>query len=245
MNLSGKAALITGGAKRIGRTTALELARRGCDIAVHYCTSKSDAEETARLIEAEGRKVVLLKADLSDPAAAARLPGLAADALGRLNILVNNASVFEEMSLASFSIENWQRTLAVNLTAPMVLSNAAFPLLRADKSGRIVNLSDIAAERPWPNHLAYCVSKAALSCLTVALAGAMAPDVHVNAVALGIALFPEHYDEAKRRELIRNVPAMRAGTMEEVAATIAFLVAGSDYITGAVLACDGGRSIAW
>ncbi len=245
MNLNGKAALITGGAKRIGRTTALELARRGCDIAIHYCTSQTDAEETKRLVEAEGRRAILLQADLSDPAAAARLPQQAADGLGRLNILVNNASVFEEMSLSSFSIENWQRTLAVNLTAPMVLSNAAFPLLRADKSGRIVNLSDIAAERPWPNHLAYCVSKAALSCLTVALAGAMAPDVHVNAVALGIALFPEHYDEAKRRELIRNVPAMRAGTLEEVAATITFLVAGSDYITGAVLPCDGGRSIAW
>lgn len=245
MNLTGKAALITGGAKRIGRTTALELARRGCDIAIHYHTSQFDAEETARLVEAEGRRAVLLRADLADPAAAARLPQQAVDALGRLNILINNASVFEEMSLASFSLDDWQRTLAVNLTAPMVLSNAAFPLLRADKCGRIVNLSDIAAERPWPNHLAYCVSKAALSCLTVALANAMAPDVHVNAVALGIALFPEHYDEAKRRELIRNVPAMRAGTLEEVAATITFLVAGSDYITGAVLPCDGGRSIAW
>ena len=245
MNLSGKVALVTGGAKRIGRATALELARRGCDVAIHYHTSRADAEQTAADIRALGRRAMLLCANLADPTAARALPGQVAAELGRLDVLINNASMFEEMSLESFTVEHWNCTLAVNLTAPMVLSHAAFPLLRASRAGRIVNLSDISAERPWTSHLGYCVSKAALSCLTVALASAMAPDVYVNAVALGVALFPENYTEARKKEVIRNIPALRPGTIEEVAATICFLVDGSDYITGAVLACDGGRSLAW
>ncbi|MFH1418848.1 MAG: SDR family oxidoreductase [Planctomycetota bacterium] len=245
MKIEGHVALITGAAKRIGRAIALELAQRGCDIAVHYHTSEAEAFETAELIRAGGRKAITIQASLSDADAAAALPKKTVDELGRLDILINNASIFEPMSLDDFSPARWNETLAVNLTAPMILSHAAYPYLSAEGQGRIVNLGDICAERPWPNHLAYCVSKAGLSSLTQALAKAMAPSVRVNAVAPGAALFPEDWSRDQIKAVTRRVPALRAGTPEEVAATVRFLVTDCDYITGAILAVDGGRNIAW
>jgi pteridine reductase len=241
----GDVALITGAAKRIGRAIALELAGHGCDIAVHYQASAADAEQTAAMVRDRGRRAAVLQADLLDPAAAAELPRRTAEALGGLDILVNNASTFEPMNLRSFSPAEWNKTLAVNLTAPMILAHAAYPHLMAKRRGRIVNLVDICVERPWPDYLAYCVSKAGLSTLTQALAKAMAPDVRVNAVAPGAALFPDNYDPEKIKALIRHVPAMRPGTPEDIAVAVRFLVSGCDYVTGAILAVDGGRSIAW
>jgi pteridine reductase len=236
---------VTGAARRIGRAIALELARHGFDVAVHYNASAADAEETARMVRAAGRRAVVLQAALDDAAAAAALPGRVAEALGRLDILVNNAAVFEPMSLGDFTPAAWNNTLAINLTAPMILSHAAFPLLSTHEHGRIINLVDICVDRPWPDHLAYCASKAGLVTLTQALAKAMAPRVRVNAIAPGAALFPEDYDEAKIKSIIRHVPALRAGTAEDVAVAVGFLASNCNYVTGVILAVDGGRSIAW
>ncbi|MBN2559950.1 MAG: SDR family oxidoreductase [Phycisphaerae bacterium] len=245
VELDGKIALITGAGKRIGRAIALELARHGCDIAVHCRTSGEHAEETAEEIRGLGRRAVVLTADLADLKTVATLPRQAAQALGGLNILVNNAATFKPMSLETFSVARWNETLDVNLTAPMVLAHAAFPFLRAEPRGNIVNLVDVSAERPWPDYLAYCVSKAGLSFLTQMLAKALAPAVHVNAVAPGPAMFPEDFDKAKIKAITRRIPAMRAGSPEDVAMAVRFLVADGSYITGAILAVDGGKSIAW
>lgn len=240
-----KVALVTGGAKRIGRAIALELARGGYDVAVHCHTSRAEAIETARMIGEMGRRSTVLSADLGDPEAAAALPRRTAEALGSLSILVNNASTFEKMPFAGFRLEDWNATLAVNLTGPMVLSHAAYEFLKESPPGHIVNLLDIASDRPWPDYLAYCTSKAALSTLTLALAKALAPEVHVNGVAPGAALFPESQNPAERKEITRRIPAMREGTAEEIAAVVRFMVSGASYMTGSVLNVDGGRSIAW
>lgn len=241
----GRVALITGAAKRIGRAIALELAESGCDIAIHCHTSRDQAEETAEMIRRLDRRATVLTADLADPQAAAALVGQTIEALGELNVLINNASVYERMSLSDFSLPAWNATLALNLTAPMVLAHAAYPHLCADRNGQIVNLLDIAAERPWSDHLSYCVSKAGLSTLTSALAKAMAPDVRVNGVAPGAALFPENEDKAAIKAITRRIPALRLGTVEEIAAAVRFMVCDATYLTGAILNVDGGRSIAW
>ncbi len=245
MKLEGKVALITGGARRIGRAITLELARHGCDVAVHYNTATKDAEETAELVRELGRRTVVLSCDFTDPSAAAELPKQAADALGGLNILINNAATFESMNLDTFAVARWRETLAVNLTAPMVLAHSAYPLLCANAPGHIVNLVDIAADRPWPDRLAYCASKAGLVNLTRSLAKAMAPSVHVNAVAPGAALFPEDYDKNQIKAITRRIPTLRGGTPEDVASAVRFLIADGSYITGEVLGVDGGRSIAF
>jgi pteridine reductase len=245
LKLERKIALVTGAAKRIGRATALELARQGCDVAVHCHTSVQEADETVQMIRQLGRRAAVFDANLANPDETTALPARVVASFGGLNILINNASTFDPMTVDSFSLGKWNETIGVNLSAPMLLSHAAWPYLKADGEGRIVNLTDICADRPWPDHLAYCVSKAGLTCLTVALAKAMAPQVFVNAVAVGAAVAPEHYSPEQVKEITRNTPAMRLGTVEEVAATVCFLVSGSDYITGAILACDGGRSIAW
>jgi pteridine reductase len=245
VDIKGDVALITGAAKRIGRAIALELARGGCDVAIHYNTSAAEAEETAEAVRQLGRRAVLLRASLTDPAATAALPDQAAKALGRLDILVNNASTFTPMDVAGFSLAEWNRTLMVNLTAPMMLAHAAYPHLKARGQGRIINLLDIWADRSWPEYLAYCASKAGLSTLTQALAKAMAPDVRVNGVAPGAAMFPQDYDQEKIKAITRHIPGLRAGTAEDVATAVRFLIGGCDYMTGVILAVDGGRNIAW
>jgi len=245
VEIQGDVALITGSARRIGRAIALELAGSGCDIAIHYNASATDAEQTAEAVRQLGRRAVTLAAPLTDAGATAALPDQTVTALGRLDILINNASAFVPMNLADFSLSEWNHTLAVNLTGPMILAHAAYPHLKARRRGRIVNLLDICVDRPWPEYLAYCASKAGLSTLTQALAKAMAPDVRVNGVAPGAAMFPEDYDQEKIKAITRHIPGLRAGSAEDVAAAVHFLVAGCDYITGAILAVDGGRNIAW
>lgn len=245
MNAEGNVALVTGAAKRIGRAIALELARAGCDIAVHYGQSQTEAEETAAAVRDLGRKAAVFHANLAEADAAGMLPKHVAEEFGRLDILVNNASVFEPMTIDSYSLEQWNRTLAINLTAPMILSHAAYPYLKKNSEGRIVNLGDIAAERPWPGHIAYCVSKGGLCSLTQTLAKAMAPDVRVNAIAPGAALFPDHFEPSQIKAITRRVPSLRAGTPEEIASAVRFFVVDCDYITGTTLAVDGGRNIAW
>ncbi len=242
MKLQGTVALVTGGARRVGRAIALELAGAGCDVALHCHRSRGDAQEVANRIVAAGRRCEVVPGDLRRPEAAGEIVERTVAALGGLQILVNNASVFERMTLESFSIDDWDRTMRINVTAPAALAAAAREhLLRA--GGKIINLCDIAADRPWPGHLAYCASKAALVCLTKTLARALAPRVQVNGVAPGIAVFPEDYEDQVRQRLVDKVPLKRAGTPEDIARTVRFLAESGDYITGQILNVDGGRSI--
>ena len=251
MQLSGTVALVTGGAKRVGRAIALELARGGCDVAVHYRRSQADAEAVVALANGLGRPAIAVDGDLTDPAAWPRIVQRTVEGLGRLDILVNNASMFLPLpvpgapadSLDGFDPVLWDETLRTNLTAPVGLCHHARPHLAANGMGKVVNVCDIAADRPWPDHLAYCASKAGLVAVTKALARALAPEVQVNGVAPGIAIFPDAYSSELRRQLVGRVPLSRPGTPEEVALLVRFLVESADYITGQIVPIDGGRSL--
>jgi pteridine reductase len=247
MKLDGTVALVTGGAKRVGRAIVLELAQAGCDVAIHYRSSRAEAERLAAHVADGGRRTATIAGDLHDPASWPEIIRQTVDALGRLDILVNNASVFltgQPDCIEDFSQDQWESVLRINTVAPMALCHHAQPHLEAHGSGRIINLCDIWAEKPRPDRLAYCVSKAALEALTKGLAKALAPAILVNGVAPGIAIFPDEYNEEKRKKLTGRVPLAREGTPEEVARLVRFLVESGDYITGQMIPIDGGRSLA-
>ncbi|MGH7505815.1 MAG: SDR family NAD(P)-dependent oxidoreductase, partial [Longimicrobiales bacterium] len=190
LDLQGRVALVTGGAHRVGRALALALARAGCDVAIHYHRSADEAARTVRDIEALGVRAVALTADLADATAAAPLIEDAVAALGRLDVLVNSASLFERARVADIDAAAWDRVQAVNLRAPFLLSRAAAPHL-AKSGGCIVNMADLSALQPWPSYAHHAVSKAGLVHLTRVLARALGPDVRVNAIAPGTVLPPE------------------------------------------------------
>lgn len=237
-------ALITGGARRVGRAIALELARAGFDVAVHCRTSVDDARQTVAAVESLGRRSILLQADLTDPATPADLIRRTVEALGGLRVLVNNASIWEPGTLAEMTRESWHAHIETNLTAPAMLAQAAWPHLRRGSPGHVINLCDVAADRPWTDYIAYCVSKGGLVTLTRALARAMAPDVCVNGISPGVVMLPDDCDEEARRTALARVPMKRQGRPEDVAAVVRFLVQDGAYITGQILNVDGGRSIA-
>lgn len=239
-------ALVTGGAKRVGRAIVLELACAGFDVAIHYRRSRQEAETVAASVRAAGRRSVTVQADLDEPTSWARIVGETVRGLGRLDVLVNNASAFltgRPDTIQEFDFAEVEDMLRTNLIAPMALSHHARPYLEASGLGKIVNLCDIAADRPVPSHLSYAVSKAGLAALTKGLARALAPRIQVNGVAPGIAVFPEEYAPDRRAELTARVPLRREGSPEEVAALVRFLVSSGDYVTGQIIAIDGGRSV--
>ena len=243
MDAVGKTVLVTGSARRVGRAIALELARAGCDVAVHCRRSIDEAEQVAGEIRTMGRRAAVVTGDLADPQIPGQLVARVVESLGRLDILVNNASVFERTPLDDADAERWERVLRINTIAPALLSRSAAPIMRAAGAGRIVNLIDTLAERPIKRYGPYCASKAALASLTRSLAAELAPEITVNGVAPGIAEFPEDYDPELRRRLTAKVPLGRTGSPAEVAAIVRFLVTEGDYITGQIIAIDGGASL--
>jgi pteridine reductase len=247
MSLIEQVALVTGAARRVGRAIALALANGGCDVGVHFNQSRQEADETATAIRAFGRRAITVSGDLNDPASWGRMIERTINALGRLDILVNNASLFlveNSDSIESFDPATWENMLRVNLIAPVGLAHHARPFLEKSPNACIVNLCDISAERPWSRHLAYCASKAGLSAITRGLAGALAPKIRVNGVAPGIAVFPEEYDSETRERLIQRVPLKRSGSPAEIASLVRYLAESGQYITGQIIAIDGGRSVA-
>jgi len=240
MSLSGNTILITGAARRIGRALALSVARAGGDVIIHHAHSPEDAEQTKAEIQALGRRAHVLAADLQDPALASGLIDRAA-AYGALFGLVNNAAIFEPLSWEATSLEAWQQHLAINLTAPFLLSQAFAKSLAPGAEGRIVNILDWRALRPGPDHLPYTVSKAALAALTQSLAASLAPAITVNGMALGAVLPPS--DGAISPGILKNVPARRWADLDEVCQTLVFLLDGPAYVTGEIIHLDGGRHL--
>lgn len=240
MSLDGKTVLITGAAKRVGRSLALAAARAGANVIVHYGNSVEDAESLALEIQRLDRQALLIQADLSKPEQAAGLVRRALE-YGPLYALVNNASIFEALDWQSGTLESWNRHLTVNLTAPFLLSQAFARGLAPGAQGRIVNLLDWRALRPGADHLPYTISKAALAALTRSLAQALAPQVTVNGLALGAILPPS--DGGASDELMRSIPAGRWARLEEVEQALLFFLTGPDYVTGEILHIDGGRHL--
>lgn len=245
MNLEGMVVLITGAARRVGRAVALELSGGGCDVAIHYRSSKDDAEALVETLRQFGRRAIAIQGDLTDSGQRSKIVEQTVETLGSLDILVNNASVFlteQPDTIDDFDANLWEEMLRINLIAPAGLVHDAKPHLQARGVGRIINLCDIAADRPYPEHLAYCCAKAGLVALTKALARALAPSIIVNGVSPGIAVFPESYDDQRRESLVARVPLRRAGTPEDIAKAVRFLAESGDYMTGQIINVDGGRS---
>lgn len=241
--LAGSAALVTGGARRIGRTLCLALAREGATVVVHFGTSEGAAADTVLELEAFGGKAFKLPGDLADPDVAAELPARAAALAGRpLDILVNNASVFSQGSPADTTPEQWDLNQAVNLRAPWLLSRAFVEGMPVSGTGNIINLNDFRAVKPGADHFAYTISKAGLHGLTRSLALALAPAVRVNELALGAVLPPEVAPGDYIHTLKEQIPTKRFPSLDEVSHAMLFLL-GNNGVTGQTIFVDGGRHL--
>jgi NAD(P)-dependent dehydrogenase (short-subunit alcohol dehydrogenase family) len=245
MELANRVALITGG-KRIGSVVATELARGGADVALVYRSSRAEAEETANAVKALGRGAIILQADLSEvDAAQAVIDGTVA-ALGRLDILVNMASVYKPRPFDELDVDDWESQMTVDLRAAWLCARAAVPHMRRVRGGRIVNFSDWVARsgRPrYPGYLTYYVAKAGVMALTEALALELAPDqILVNAIAPGPIVAPENISDEEFDQVERATPLGRWGGEIEIAKAVLALV-DSDFITGETIRADGGRHL--
>jgi len=242
MNISGKVALITGSAKRIGRLTATELAKRGARVAIHFRSSGQEATETLRLIQDDGGSGSLFQADLSEVPAIEGMFRKLDQQFGGLDILVNSASTFHTSTAEDTSAELWDEQLNSNARAPFFVAQAAAQMMMKRGNGKIINIVDVAGEMIWPGYFAYSVSKAALIAVNRGLAKAYAPEIQVNGIAPGPVLFPDHYTEEQKRTAIERTLLKRAGHPSDVVNAVVFLIE-NDYITGEIIHVDGGRHI--
>jgi NAD(P)-dependent dehydrogenase (short-subunit alcohol dehydrogenase family) len=245
MNLDGGVALITGG-RRIGVVVATELARRGMDIALVYYRSEAEAEETARAVEALGRRAVILQADLREPDACQRVVDGTVDRLNRLDVLVNMASVYTAVPFDELTVDMWNTQLNVDLRAAWLCARAAVPHMRRLRGGRIINLGDWLAcsGRPrYEGYLTYYVAKAGVTALTEALALELAKDqILVNAIAPGPIIAPEDTSSETFAAVERATPLGRWGGEIEVAKVVVALI-DTDFVTGETIRVDGGRHL--
>jgi pteridine reductase len=238
-----RVALVTGAARRVGRAIALRLADEGFDIGFTFLHSGNDADQLIADVRGKGRRCFGIAVDLFDPEAAAKTVGEKfAGFSNRLDVLVNNASVYEPSALSQTDLTQMRRLFAIHLESPLLLCKIFAPQLRASK-GHVVNMLDDLAERPATTYLAYCASKAALWNATLGLARELAPDVTVNGIAPGVAEWAVGMSEAEKTDYLRRVPLARAGTPADIAAAVKFLCTEGSYVTGQVLHVDGGRSI--
>jgi pteridine reductase len=242
IDLHGRAALVTGGGTRVGAAIVRALAAAGCDALVHYGSNEAGARSVSEDVERLGRRAFLLQADLTDRAQVAALAERALAAAGRVDVLVHNAANFERKAPGELSVEAWDRAMALNVTAPYLLTLALAPALRRAR-GSVAAITCLSASRPWKNYVPYSASKAALANLVQGLALALAPDVRVNAVAPGTVLPPVDYDEETLARIRERIPLGRIGAAEDVARAVVFL-AENDYVTGQTITVDGGRSVA-
>ena len=245
MQVNGRpVVLVTGAARRVGRVIARTLHAAGYDLVLHYRSSRAEAEQFAAELEhARAGSTLLLAAELAQVAELSRLVLRAVQRYGRLDGLVNNASAVYPTLVGETTEAQWDELFASNAKAPYFLSQAAAPHLRAAK-GAIVNLVDIYVERPLPRHPVYCMAKAALSMMTLALARELGPEVRVNAVAPGAVLWPESGTAyADQQELVARTALKRAGSPEDVAGAVLYLMRDRGYVTGQTIKVDGGRSV--
>lgn len=239
-SLKGKRAFITGGAKRIGRTLALTLAEAGADVAITYRGSEVEARTTISDLEALGVRALALQCDVTGEADVNAAVGAAVEGLGGLDLLVNNAGAFETVSLEEISVAEWDAMFAVNTRGPFLVAKSAYPHLKAAQ-GRIVNIGSLGGVHPWATHAHYCTSKAALHMLSHTMAKAWAPEISVNCVAPGMIVMGELNPAYEQFAL--NTPMKRNGRASDVAAAVLFFATGPHFITGQLLAVDGGLGL--
>jgi len=237
--LLGQVALVTGAAKRIGRSIALRLAADGADVVINYMTSQTEAEELAREIERIGRRALAVEGDVAQRKDVENIFATLEVEFRRLDILVNNAGMFFAAKFEELTEEQWDRILDTNLKSQFLCAQAAAPMMKRQGRGHIINISSLGGLLAWPLYTHYCVSKAGVIMLTRCLARALGPEILVNSVAPGTIQFP---GEKPDEDYIHRVPLHRVGTGDDIAEAVAYF-ATSDFVTGQILAVDGGRTL--
>lgn len=241
MNPKGRVALVTGGARRVGRALVQALADRGARVAVHHHDSPEDAATLISALTACGIDAAAFRSDLRQPDSPAQLIADVASHFGSLDILVNSAAIMVRSPLDEITTESWDDTFALNLRAPFFCARAAAHAM-GERGGVIVNLADLAGIEAWPAYAAHGISKAGVIHMTRVLARILAPRVRVNAIAPGAVLLPEHWSAEDAAHLVRTTPLGRIGSPEDVAQAMLYLIE-ADYVTGDLVVVDGGRHI--
>jgi NAD(P)-dependent dehydrogenase (short-subunit alcohol dehydrogenase family) len=238
--LNGKTALVTGAAKRIGRSIALVLAEAGANVAITYLASQPEAEATVLSLAEFDVEALAIRSDLRDSESINQTVASVIEELGQLDLLVNNAGIFESAALEDISVEQWDAMFATNTRAPFLMAKAAYPHLRAT-TGRIINIGSLGGSHPWATHGHYCTSKAALHMLSQIMAKAWAPHISVNCIAPGMIVQGE-VDEAYEH-FAHKTPMQRNGTADDIAAAALFFATAPTFITGQLLTVDGGLGL--
>ena len=240
MSHSPLVALVTGAGVRLGFSCALELGKRGVVLALHYRQSRSGVDELAALLVAQGIDCAIFQADLVDHSSLAPLVEEVCAHFGQLDIVVNNAGIYERQRFEDVSIEDFERMISIHVRAPFFLSQAALPALR-QRGGSIINITDTDVAAPYAGYAHYFASKGGLEVLTAALACELGPEVRVNAVAPGTVAIPVGMSEEEGLALAEDLPLRRVGTPEDIAKAVAYLALDAPYVTGQVIRVDGGR----
>jgi NAD(P)-dependent dehydrogenase (short-subunit alcohol dehydrogenase family) len=240
VEIKNKVAIVTGAARRVGQVIALALAEKGAHVAFTY--RGSDPGQTLAGIQACGVDGMALQLDVLEWDQPRAVVEQVIQRFGRVDILVNNASVWQSAPFLEISRQQWERSIGANLTGPFLCAQAVAPYMLEQKSGHIVNITDLSAHQTWPKFADHSASKAGLEALTRVMAAELAPDVRVNAIAPGTILLPDGASNAKQQWAVNNSLLKRVGTPEDVARTVIFLTE-SDFVTGAVYFVDGGRAL--
>ncbi len=240
--LAGRVVLVTGAAKRLGRATALAAARNGADVAITYLDSERAARALVGELAGHGGAALAVRCDVTDETSVREMVKEVAGELGGIDVLVNNAANYETAKFEKLTVAQWDAIFASNTRGPFLVSREALPFLRKRK-GRIVNMGSLGGLRPWATHAHYCSSKAALHMLTKVMAKALAPEIAVNSVAPGMIDLGEKSAAAFMRRMAKQTPMRRNGTAEEIAAAVMFFATAPKFITGQILAVDGGLGL--
>jgi 3-oxoacyl-[acyl-carrier protein] reductase/pteridine reductase len=240
--LSGKTLLVTGAAKRLGRASALAAAENGADVAITYRESAREARAAVGELARYGVQALAVRCDVTDEKNVQEMVKEVASELGGIDVLVNNAANYETVEFEKITPAQWDAMFASNTRGPFLVSRAALPYLRK-RRGRIVNMGSLGGLRPWATHAHYCSSKAAVHMLTKVMAKALAPEIAVNAVAPGMIDLGEKSAAAFMKKMAKRTPMQRSGTAADIAAAVMFFAAAPHFITGQVLAVDGGLGL--
>ena len=243
MDLRGKVVLVTGGARRIGRAISLGLAQKGAKIAIHYNSSGEAAKETLKELTDAGGEGCLFQADLFEEEEVLEVIPKVLSHYGQVDILINNAAIFEEGSFFATTSENWDRHFNLNLKVPFLLSQKFTKQVSEDGAGKIIHITDFRGVRPGVEHFAYTMAKSTLITMTKSMAKVLAPRITVNALALGAILPPEGMGEAYFEQKIKKIPLKQGGEPSDVVSAIHFLLEGADFMTGTTMLLDGGEHL--
>src|SRR5882757_8033850 len=240
--LHKKIVLVTGAARRLGRATALAAAEQGADVAITYRDSEREARALVGELARKGASALAVRCDVTDEISVREMVKEVADELGGIDVLVNNAANYETATFEKLTVAQWDAIFASNTRGPFLVSREALPYLRKRK-GQIVNMGSLGGLRPWPTHAHYCSSKAAVHMLTKVMAKALAPEIAVNAVAPGMIDLGEKAAAAFMRRMAKQTPMRRNGTAADIAAAVMFFATAPKFITGQILAVDGGLGL--